>query len=256
MKHRRHTPEQIIRKLREADRLLAEGHQVPEVAKQPEVSEATYHRARAQPRPPTGGARLQGHPRTRCLTNTHRPARPGSAALRRVLPPVCSPSISGWRGRIIPVRQYAHRHSRPGPPPGKWCTRSHQLITMLGLPMLPSDRLLLTWRSSRPGRARAGLAPPPRHRSRTHPVAAQPLPDDAIYRQLRRMRGSGETTAVSALLRLPRARPKPGLARLDQPAADRAGPPWSARPGSGGAERPRRWLSMVRARRPASVSST
>ena len=28
MKRRRHTPEQIIRKLREADRLLAEGRQV------------------------------------------------------------------------------------------------------------------------------------------------------------------------------------------------------------------------------------
>jgi putative transposase len=48
MKRRRHTPEQIIRKLREADRLLAEGHQVPEVAKHLEVSEATYHRWRAQ----------------------------------------------------------------------------------------------------------------------------------------------------------------------------------------------------------------
>jgi putative transposase len=48
MKRRRHTPEQIIRKLREADRLLTEGHQVPEVAKQLEVSEATYHRWRAQ----------------------------------------------------------------------------------------------------------------------------------------------------------------------------------------------------------------
>jgi putative transposase len=34
MKRRRHTPEQIIRKLREADRLLAEGQEVPEVAKQ------------------------------------------------------------------------------------------------------------------------------------------------------------------------------------------------------------------------------
>jgi hypothetical protein len=33
MKRRRHTPEQIIRKLREADRLLAEGQDVPEVAK-------------------------------------------------------------------------------------------------------------------------------------------------------------------------------------------------------------------------------
>jgi hypothetical protein len=48
MKRRRHTPEQIIRKLRGADRLLAEGDDVPEVAKQLEVSEATYHRWRAQ----------------------------------------------------------------------------------------------------------------------------------------------------------------------------------------------------------------
>jgi transposase len=48
MKRRRHTPEQIIRKLREADRLLAEGQDVPEVAKRLEVSEATYHRWRAQ----------------------------------------------------------------------------------------------------------------------------------------------------------------------------------------------------------------
>jgi putative transposase len=48
MKRRRHTPEQIIRKLREADRLLAEGREVPEVAKTLEVSEATYHRWRAQ----------------------------------------------------------------------------------------------------------------------------------------------------------------------------------------------------------------
>lgn len=45
---RRHTPEQVIRKLREADRLLGEGLAVPEVAKQLEVSEQTYHRWRAQ----------------------------------------------------------------------------------------------------------------------------------------------------------------------------------------------------------------
>jgi putative transposase len=45
---RRHTPEQVIRKLREADRLLGEGQQVPEVAKQLEVSEQTLHRWRAQ----------------------------------------------------------------------------------------------------------------------------------------------------------------------------------------------------------------
>jgi putative transposase len=48
MKRRRHTPEQIVRKLREADRLLAEGLEVPEVAKQLEISEATYHRWRAR----------------------------------------------------------------------------------------------------------------------------------------------------------------------------------------------------------------
>ena len=48
MKRRRNTPEQIIRKLREADRLLGEGKAIPEVAKALEVSEATYHRWRNQ----------------------------------------------------------------------------------------------------------------------------------------------------------------------------------------------------------------
>ena len=48
MKRRRHTPEQIVRKLREADRLLAEGKDVAEVARQLEVSEQTYHRWRNQ----------------------------------------------------------------------------------------------------------------------------------------------------------------------------------------------------------------
>jgi len=48
LKRRRHTPEQVVRKLREADKLLAEGIEIPEVAKALEVSEATYHRWRAQ----------------------------------------------------------------------------------------------------------------------------------------------------------------------------------------------------------------
>jgi putative transposase len=46
VKKRRHTPEQIIRKLREAERLLGEGKQVAEVAKALEVSEQTFHRWR------------------------------------------------------------------------------------------------------------------------------------------------------------------------------------------------------------------
>jgi transposase len=48
VKRRRHTPEQVIRKLREADKMLAEGRELPEVCKALEVSEATYHRWRAQ----------------------------------------------------------------------------------------------------------------------------------------------------------------------------------------------------------------
>jgi len=48
MARRRHTPEQIVRKLREADRLLGEGASVADVARHLEVSEATFHRWRNQ----------------------------------------------------------------------------------------------------------------------------------------------------------------------------------------------------------------
>jgi transposase-like protein len=45
---KRHTPEQIIRKLRQADEKLAAGASIPEVAGQLEISEATFHRWRNQ----------------------------------------------------------------------------------------------------------------------------------------------------------------------------------------------------------------
>jgi len=48
VQHRRHTPEQVVRKLREADKLLAEGADIATVAKHLEVSEQTYHRWRNQ----------------------------------------------------------------------------------------------------------------------------------------------------------------------------------------------------------------
>lgn len=48
MKGRKHTPEQIVRKLREADQLLGEGQDLATVAKQLEISEATFHRWRHQ----------------------------------------------------------------------------------------------------------------------------------------------------------------------------------------------------------------
>jgi putative transposase len=48
MKRKRHTPEQIVRKLREGDRLLNEGQELVEVLRQLEVSESSWNRWRAQ----------------------------------------------------------------------------------------------------------------------------------------------------------------------------------------------------------------
>lgn len=48
MKGRKHTPEQIVRKLREGERLIAEGKTVGEVAKALEISDYTYLRWRSQ----------------------------------------------------------------------------------------------------------------------------------------------------------------------------------------------------------------
>lgn len=47
-KRKRHSPEQIIRKLREADRLLNDGATIGQVCQQLEVSEQTFHRWRNQ----------------------------------------------------------------------------------------------------------------------------------------------------------------------------------------------------------------
>jgi putative transposase len=43
---KRHSPEQIVRKLRQADEMLASGVSVPEVARELGIREATYHRWR------------------------------------------------------------------------------------------------------------------------------------------------------------------------------------------------------------------
>jgi len=48
VKRGRHTPEQVIRKLREAERMLGEGKTIPEAAKELQISEQTYHRWRNQ----------------------------------------------------------------------------------------------------------------------------------------------------------------------------------------------------------------
>jgi transposase-like protein len=48
VKRRRHTPEQIIRKLREAERMLGEGRTVAEATKALAISEQTFYRWRNQ----------------------------------------------------------------------------------------------------------------------------------------------------------------------------------------------------------------
>jgi putative transposase len=48
MKRKRHSPEQIIRKLREADMMLWQGQSIAAVCQTLEVSEATLHRWRNQ----------------------------------------------------------------------------------------------------------------------------------------------------------------------------------------------------------------
>jgi putative transposase len=63
MKRRRHTPGQVVRKLREADRLLGEGKDLGEVLRHLEVSEATLHRWRNQ----YGGMKAEGAKRLREL---------------------------------------------------------------------------------------------------------------------------------------------------------------------------------------------
>ena len=48
MKGKKHKPEQIIRKLREADAMLAAGKTIGQVAQTLEISEQTFHRWRNQ----------------------------------------------------------------------------------------------------------------------------------------------------------------------------------------------------------------
>jgi putative transposase len=48
MKRRRHTPDQIIRKLAEGEKLLGQGQDIEEVARHLEITESTWHRWQTQ----------------------------------------------------------------------------------------------------------------------------------------------------------------------------------------------------------------
>lgn len=71
---KRHTPEQVVRKLQDADRLLAQGAEVAEVARQLGVSEQTYFRWRNQ----FGGLKAQDAKRLKVLEREN-------ATLKRLL---------------------------------------------------------------------------------------------------------------------------------------------------------------------------
>jgi putative transposase len=64
MKRHRHTAEQVVRKLREGERLRNDGEDLVEVLRHLEISEATWHRWRNQfggmrPTAPSGCVELE-----------------------------------------------------------------------------------------------------------------------------------------------------------------------------------------------------
>ena len=63
VKRKRYSPEQIVRKLRQADKLLSEGKTVGGVCQQLEVAEGTFHRWRNQ----YGGMKAAGAKRLKEL---------------------------------------------------------------------------------------------------------------------------------------------------------------------------------------------
>ena len=73
-RRKRHTPEQVVRKLQDADRLLAQGAEVAAVARQLGVSEQTYFRWRNQ----FGGLKAQDAKRLKELEREN-------ASLKRLL---------------------------------------------------------------------------------------------------------------------------------------------------------------------------
>ncbi len=106
---RRHTPEQIIRKLREAERLAGEGATTAEAAKQLEVSEQTLHRWRRQ----YGGMKADGAKRLKDLEKEN-------VRLKRIVADQAldlDATAEVARGNFAPARQRAAvdmLQTRPG----------------------------------------------------------------------------------------------------------------------------------------------
>src|SRR6266516_2818585 len=152
MKRRRHTPEQIVRKLREADRLLAEGHQVPEVCKQLEISETTYHRWRAQ----YGGLKAEDVRRLKELETEN-------ARLKRI--------VADKELQIQALKKLGRETGEPGPP----APRGHPPaagVWGLAAVGVPAGRAAPLHPASPAGRARPGPGPA----GRAAPAQPHPSP--------------------------------------------------------------------------------
>ena len=78
MKRKRHTPEQIVRKLREGDRMLNEGTDLAEVLRHLEVSESSWARWRAQ----YGGMKADEAKRLKELERENRELRRANEILK------------------------------------------------------------------------------------------------------------------------------------------------------------------------------
>jgi hypothetical protein len=76
-RRQRHSPEQIVRKIQDADRILAEGGDVAAVVRQLNVTEATYYQWRLSKRLDLKQGAGQGDSRSRGATPSPPPSRTG-----------------------------------------------------------------------------------------------------------------------------------------------------------------------------------
>jgi transposase InsO family protein len=106
MKRHRHTPEQIVRKLREGDRLLNEGKDLSAVLRHLEISESSWNRWRAR----YGGMKV------------NEAKRPGSLLEAQVL-------VDAWR---VEYNTYRPHSSLGGLTPAEYA--EHPTITQPALP--------------------------------------------------------------------------------------------------------------------------
>ena len=209
MKRRRHTPEQIIRKLREAERMLAEGSDVAEVAKA--LDDAHDPGAGRAPRPPAGAARRAG----RAVDADRRPgARERGTVRARAGPP------SGERA----LRQAQHQAAD--------AAAGHPRLPRVRLRLLPhldahdqqADLLLPLHRLGQlPPHRRARLPQPsdPRRRARRARLERGTVPAREPHARARRDR----PPAAGAAHRTPRRAPSRGHRTRPGPRRRRDRPP-------------------------------